>query len=84
MALHAGKVYQGRRFDFDIVDRFGTGDAFFAGFLFGILDRDIGFALDFGNALCALAHTTEGDVIQTSADEAMRLVAGESVLPLSR
>ena len=84
IALHEGRVRQGRRFDFEIVDRFGTGDAFFAGFLFGILERDITFALDLGNALCALAHTTEGDVIQTSAEEAMRLVAGESAVTLSR
>lgn len=84
IGFHEGGVYQGRRFDFDIVNRFGTGDAFFAGFLFGLLERDITFALDLGNALCALAHTTEGDVIQTSADEAVRLAAGESALRLSR
>jgi 2-dehydro-3-deoxygluconokinase len=56
------------------VDRFGTGDAFFAGFLHGYLEGDIAFALEFGNALCALAHTVPGDVAQVSADEVMSLI----------
>ncbi|MEZ4667436.1 MAG: PfkB family carbohydrate kinase [Anaerolineae bacterium] len=67
--MYNGKVIQGRRYTFDVVDRFGTGDAFFAGLLYGYLEGDVQFALDFGNAACALAHTVEGDVAQFNADE---------------
>jgi 2-dehydro-3-deoxygluconokinase len=52
------------------VDRFGTGDAFFAGLL-DAYNRggDPQRALDFGDALCALAHTVEGDVAILSPGE---------------
>ena len=63
-------------FEFEVVDRFGTGDAFLAGFLFGYSERGVKYGLDFGNALCALAHTTEGDVISSSSDEVEQLLEG--------
>jgi 2-dehydro-3-deoxygluconokinase len=73
-ALKGGQITQGRRFEFDVVDRFGTGDAWFAGFLYGYLEGDIQFALDFSNALCALAHTIHGDVAHVSVQEVMQLL----------
>lgn len=63
------QIYRGQRYEFDVVDRFGTGDAFFAGFLYGYLERDVEYALNFGNAACALAHTIEGDVARMAAYE---------------
>lgn len=72
--LYEGRVVQGRRYTFDVVDRFGTGDAFFAGLLYGYLEGDVQFALDFGNAACALSHTIEGDVAQFSAAEVLPLL----------
>jgi 2-dehydro-3-deoxygluconokinase len=83
-ALHDGRVIQGRRYDFDVIDRFGTGDAWFAGFLYGYLDTDVSFALDFGDALCALAHTMEGDVARVSAAEVLPLLAAEPDLRVRR
>lgn len=75
LALHAGRVVHGRPVEFDVVDRFGTGDAFFAGFLHIYLDsNDVQHALDFGNALCALAHTVEGDVATFSPQEVADLL----------
>lgn len=74
--LWDGALYEGKRFEFEVIDRFGTGDAWFAGFLFGYLKGDIQYALNFGNALCALAHTIEGDVAQTTVDEVDALVRG--------
>jgi 2-dehydro-3-deoxygluconokinase len=69
-ALFGDDVLTGREFAFDVVDRFGTGDAFFAGLLYAYdRDGDPQHALDFGNALCALAHTVEGDVAILSPDE---------------
>ena len=84
IARHEGTVLQGRRYEFDVVDRFGTGDAWFAGFLYGYLEGDIQFALDFGDALCALAHTIEGDVARISAAEVMPLLAAELDLRVRR
>jgi 2-dehydro-3-deoxygluconokinase len=62
LALHQDYIYAGKQFTFDVIDQYGTGDAFFAGFLSALQDTtDIQYALDFGDALCALAHTVEGD-----------------------
>jgi 2-dehydro-3-deoxygluconokinase len=83
-ALHAGQLFQGRRFEFDSVDRFGTGDAWFAGFLYGYLADDIQFALDFGDALCALAHTIEGDIAHVSAAEVLALLRDDTDLDVKR
>jgi 2-dehydro-3-deoxygluconokinase len=83
-ALHGDGIAHGRPFQFDVVDRYGTGDAFFAGFLYGYLERDIQFALDFGNALCALSHTIEGDVIQVSVEDVMELLKGGSDFEVRR
>lgn len=77
-------IFFGRRYEFDVIDRFGTGDAWFAGFLYGYLESDIQFALDFGNALCALAHTIEGDVAHVSSDEVRALLQEEPDLRVKR
>jgi 2-dehydro-3-deoxygluconokinase len=69
IGLADGHIYRGRRYEFDVVDRFGTGDAFFAGFLYGYLEQGVDYALNFGNAACALAHTIEGDVARMAAHE---------------
>jgi 2-dehydro-3-deoxygluconokinase len=76
MALFENQVEYGRPREFEVVDRYGTGDAFLAGFLFGYAERGVKYGLDFGNALCALAHTTEGDVISSSSHEVEQLLAG--------
>lgn len=73
-ALFEGKILHGRRYEFDVIDRFGTGDAFFAGLLYGYMEGDVQFALDFGNATCALAHTIEGDVARLSPSDVLPLL----------
>jgi len=76
LGLQGDRVYSGRRFEFEVVDQFGSGDAFFAGVLYGLLEKDdLQYALDFGDALCALAHTTEGDVATVSPQEVEALLA---------
>lgn len=68
-ALTPDGLLHGRRYEFDIVDRYGTGDAWFAGFLYGYGEKGAAYGLEFGNAMCALAHTIEGDVAHvTPAD----------------
>jgi 2-dehydro-3-deoxygluconokinase len=83
-ALHQGEVLNGRRFEFDIVDRVGTGDAFAAGFVYGYVEQGAQYGLDFGNALCAIAHTFEGDVAQVSAAEVQAMLSDDYSLKVKR
>jgi 2-dehydro-3-deoxygluconokinase len=76
--LVGGHVFEGRRYEFQNLDRYGTGDAYFAGVLYGYAHEDAQYAVDFGNATCALAHTVEGDVIPFTAQE-VELVLGETI-----
>lgn len=73
-----GKLHAGRRMEFDIVDRYGTGDAYFAGFIYGYLERDAAFGVDFGTAMCALAHTLMGDVAHLKPEDVLAIM-GENV-----
>jgi 2-dehydro-3-deoxygluconokinase len=85
VALREGQVTQGRPFEFDVVDRFGSGDAFFAGFLYVYLEKgDVQQALDFGNALCALAHTVEADPAIFSPEEVQALLDDDYSLTTKR
>jgi 2-dehydro-3-deoxygluconokinase len=74
IAYADGQIINGRRYEFDTVDRYGTGDVFFAGLLYGYLEGDVTFALNFANAACALAHTIEGDVAHLRAEEVLPLL----------
>lgn len=69
-----GESYEAKRIEFEIVDRYGTGDAWCAGFLYGYAERGPAYGLAFGNALCALAHTIEGDVAHVSPADVERLM----------
>ena len=83
-ALVEDQIIHGREFEYEVIDRFGTGDAFFAGFLHGILERDVGYGLDFGDALCALAHTVDGDPANFSPGEVEALLAEDYSLVTKR
>jgi 2-dehydro-3-deoxygluconokinase len=74
LAWYDGQILRGRRYAFDSIDRYGTGDVFFAGLLYGYLSGDVQFALDFANAACALAHSIEGDVAHLRAEEVLPLL----------
>ena len=70
MVLHEGKVLHGRKFDIDVIDRFGAGDSWGSGFLYAYLtSNDVEYAMNFGNAMCALHHTIPGDVAHVTAKE---------------
>jgi 2-dehydro-3-deoxygluconokinase len=71
---------QGREYrDLEIVDRVGTGDAFSAGLLHGLLSNlPLGRTLDFALAYAALVHTTRGDTSQFRAEEIQALADGAS------
>jgi 2-dehydro-3-deoxygluconokinase len=61
----------------DIVDRVGTGDAFAAGLIYGLIcgmqDQE---ALEFASAASCLKHSIPGDMNFCSVDEVRQLMAG--------
>ncbi|GGF05816.1 2-dehydro-3-deoxygluconokinase [Chishuiella changwenlii] len=59
-----------------VVDRIGTGDAFAAGLIYGLMHFDYQKALDFSNAACALKHTILGDVNLASVADVLEVVNG--------
>jgi len=61
-----------------IVDRIGTGDAYAAGLIHGLLHYDDLKALEFANASCAIKHTIEGDANLLSEDEVLRVIEGNT------
>jgi len=70
MVLHEGKIITGEKYEVDVIDRFGAGDSWGSGFIYAYLTSgDPEYAVNFGNALCALHHTIEGDVAQVTAGE---------------
>ena len=76
VAYHGGQVYEGPRFDVEIVDRVGGGDSFNAGFIYGYLTKDVEYGLQFGNAFSALAHSVPGDFNYCTREEAEALLKG--------
>jgi len=80
-----GKMWNGREYikteTLDItpvIDRVGTGDAFAAGLIYGLLHYEDKEALEFGSAACALKHTLPGDVNMVSLDNVLSLMKGDT------
>ena len=86
IAFAKGTLYEDITYDLEIVDRVGTGDAFTAGFLFGLLtfENDIQKALQFANALSALKHSIPGDLSWITRAEVEKLLASPRSLRISR
>lgn len=62
-----------------IVDRVGTGDAYAAGLIYGLLTyNDDVQALKFATAACALKHTIEGDANMVSLSDVHSLMQGDT------
>ena len=78
MVLANGEIRKGQAYPVDMIDRFGAGDSWGSGFLFAYLETsDPFYAMEFGNATCALHHTIPGDVAQVSRDEVEQLMASK-------
>ncbi len=70
IAYQDGKIFRDRKYEVEIVDRVGAGDAFTSGFLYGWLKmKDIEKGLQYGNAFAALKHTIPGDFNWTTLEE---------------
>ncbi|WP_339715408.1 sugar kinase [uncultured Kriegella sp.] len=61
-----------------IIDRVGTGDAFAAGLIYGLLHYDDARAIEFASAACALKHTVPGDVNTVSLQNVQSLMDGDT------
>ncbi|WP_299014571.1 sugar kinase [uncultured Polaribacter sp.] len=59
-----------------IIDRVGTGDAFAAGLIYGLLHFNDEKAIDFAASACALKHTVPGDVNTVSLENVIGLMDG--------
>lgn len=65
-AFYTEEAYVG----IEVIDRIGSGDAYLAGVLYGLIQRqDIQRALEIGNALSAVKNTVLGDMSTSSIDE---------------
>ena len=62
-----------------IIDRVGTGDAYAAGLIYGLLMfHDDVQSLKFATAACALKHTVEGDANMVSLENVQSLMQGNT------
>lgn len=73
------KVYKSQDYkNIEIFDRIGSGDAFAAGFIYGLLDeKGYEFAINCAAAHGALAMTTAGDSSTSTLEEVLSLMKGE-------
>ena len=74
---HAGgRTVHAPAYEVEVVDRLGSGDAFVAGLLYGLLDGDLEKGLTYGTAMSALKHTIPGDFPWLTRAEVEGLVQG--------
>ena len=66
--------------EIDVVDRIGSGDAYLAGVLFGLLKyNNVQSALEFGNAMAAIKNTIAGDMPVSDFQEIERIIRDHQV-----
>ena len=77
IAYADGKFYDDVKYELEIVDRLGGGDAFSAGFIYGRLAKQsYEAAVRYGNAFSALKHTNPGDFNWATLQEVENLLKG--------
>ncbi len=72
-----GKFYEEPHYEnIEVIDRVGSGDAYVAGVLYGILSgNDIEKSMSYGNALSAIKNTVSGDMSISSIDEVESVIS---------
>ena len=71
--------YRSKKYDIQIVDRVGGGDAFASGLIFGLLTKkDTRDALEFAVGASCLKHTIPGDFNLVTVEEVQKLISGDS------
>jgi 2-dehydro-3-deoxygluconokinase len=71
-----GKIHDDRSYDIELVDRVGGGDAYAAGFLYGMLTADVATGVRYGDAFSALKQTHPGDLSYATLGEVEALLKG--------
>jgi len=83
-AYQSGVYVESRMYDCEVVDRVGSGDSFTAGFIAGLLDNDLQYAVNLAAAFSALKQTTPGDVCLATRAQAEELVKSGSAGRIQR
>ena len=71
-----GAFVDDRTYNIELVDRIGGGDAYAAGFLYGVLKADVATGVRYGNAFSALKQTSWGDMNYATLEEVEALLQG--------
>ena len=76
IAYDGDSFYDDKNYEIEIVDRFGGGDSFSAGFIYGYLtfNRNIGIGVKYGNALSALKQTNFSDFSWSTLEEIEKFI----------
>jgi len=74
-----GKFYDSQKMEIEVTDRLGTGDAFAAGLLYGIMeDWTPQQTLEFGVAASGVKHTIPGDLCLFPMEGIMEVASGNT------
>jgi 2-dehydro-3-deoxygluconokinase len=75
-----GRIHRAPRYEVEVVDRIGAGDAFSAGLIVSRLEnRDWDDAVSFATAISALKHSIPGDFCLVTRGEVDQLLKGASL-----
>jgi 2-dehydro-3-deoxygluconokinase len=75
-----GKIHRAPRYEVEVVDRIGAGDAFSAGLIVSRLeDHGWDAAVRFATAMSALKHSIPGDFCLVTRSEVDKLLQGASL-----
>lgn len=77
-----GKFYEEEPYNnIEVIDRIGSGDAYLAGVLYGLIKEDtIERALEIGNALSAVKNTVLGDMSASSIEEIEGVISSHKAI----
>ena len=86
IAYGDGHFYCQEKYEVEIVDQIGAGDAFAGGFLYAYLSSqgDVKRALNYGVAASALKLTCSGDINWCTLEEVEKLIAGQGDREMDR
>lgn len=78
LVYDGNEFYQSKKYNVRIIDRVGSGDAFAAGFIYGLVTgKSYDWAAEFGVAASAIKHTIPGDLNHATLNEIYDLMQGD-------
>jgi len=85
IVLKDGQIYEDQKYEVEVVDRVGSGDAFAGGFLYACLNgKDVETSLKYGNAAAVLKHSNPSDLAWFTLEEVEKLIQSKGDLRISR